>query len=155
DARREPVARAIGVGNRFLGRVEGRDGDDGPEDLLLHDARLAVDPRDHRRLEEVAVPDALREIPRTLSAGEDGASLLFRERNVTFDFAKVSVGNERAHFGRSVLGVSDLQLLSARQKAVEELVVDRLLHEQTRSAKADLPLIGEARLNRSGDGLFE
>src|SRR5262249_21354740 len=55
DARREAVARAVGVGDRFLGRIERRDGHDGPEDLLLHDARLAVETGHHRRLEEVPV----------------------------------------------------------------------------------------------------
>jgi len=67
------------MGNRLLGRIEGRDGDDGPEDLLLHDAPLAVEAGDHCRLQEVAVPDALREIPGTLSAGENGAPFLSRE----------------------------------------------------------------------------
>ena len=45
DARRQPVARAVREGDRLLGGIEGRDGDDRPEDLLLHDAPPAVEIR--------------------------------------------------------------------------------------------------------------
>src|ERR1700730_5601783 len=93
DARRESVARAVGIGNRLLGRIEGRDGDDGTEDLLLHDARLAVEAGDHRRLEKVSVLHALREILGMLSADENGAPFLLRELDVAFDFAKVGFAN--------------------------------------------------------------
>src|SRR5207248_333266 len=146
DARRKSIARAVGVRNRLLGRIEGRDGDDGPEDLLLHDAPPAVEAGDHRRLQKITVPDALREILGTLSADENRAPFLSRELDVAFDFAKVGLAHERAHVGRSVLRVSDPELLRTLQKAVEELVVDGFLDEQARSAEADLPLVGEARL---------
>src|SRR5688500_2226061 len=155
DARRKSIARAVGIGNRLLGRIEGRDGDDGPEDLLLHDAPLAVEARDHRRLQEVTVPDALREIPGTLSADEKGAPLLSRERDIAFDLAKVRLADERAHVGRSVLRVPDPELLRPLEKALDEVFVDRSLDEQTRSAEADLPLVGEARLDRRRNGLLE
>src|SRR5215831_17353638 len=116
DARRESIARAVREGNRLGGRVEGRKGDDGPEDLLLHDAPAAVEAGDDRRLQKVTVPDAFRDIRGTLSAGENLAAFLFCERDVAFDFAKVRLANERTHFGRSVLRVSDLQLLRSREK---------------------------------------
>src|SRR5688572_9266455 len=155
DTRRKSIARAVGIGNRLLGRIEGRDGDDGPEDLLLHHAPLAVEAGDHGRLQEVTVPDALREIPGTLSADENGAPFFSRELDVAFDLAKVRLADERAHVGRSVLRVSDPELLRPLQKAVDELLVDRFLDEETRSAEADLPLVGEARLNRRRDRLLE
>src|SRR4030095_7259419 len=82
DARRKAIARAVGIGDRLLGRIEGRDGNDGPEDLLLHDAPLAVEAGDHRRLQKVTVLDALREILGTLSAEENGAPFLSRELDV-------------------------------------------------------------------------
>src|SRR5262249_46172764 len=110
---------------------------------------------DHRRLEKVTLPDALRELPGTLSADENGAPFLFRELDVAFDFAKVGLADERAHFGRSVLWISDVELLRSFQKEVEELIVDRLLDEQTGSAEADLALVRETRLNRRRDRLLE
>src|SRR5207248_840613 len=82
DARRKSIARAVGIGNRLLGRIEGRDGDDGSEDLLLHDASLAVEAGDHRRLQKVTAPKARREILGTLSADENRAPFLSRELDV-------------------------------------------------------------------------
>jgi hypothetical protein len=95
----------------------------------------------------------LWEIPGTLSADENGAPFFFRERNVAFDFAKVGLAHERAHVGRRVLRISDPELLDSLQKAVEELVVDGFLDEETRSAKADFALVGDARMNGCGDGV--
>src|SRR5262249_28720337 len=155
DARRESVPRAVGVRDRFVGRIEGRDGDDWSEDLLLHDAPAAVEARDHCRLQEVAAADALGQTGRTVSARENGALLLLRERDITLDLAKVRLADERAHVGRIVLRISDPQLLGRPQEAVEELVVNGLLDEHPRAAEADLPLVGEARLDRGGDGLVE
>src|SRR5438093_1306024 len=119
DARREPIARAVGIGNRLLGRIEGRDGDDRPKDLLLHQAPLAVEAGDHGRLQKVTVLNALREILGTLSADENGAPFLSRELDVAFDLAKVRLADERAHVGRRVLWISDPELLRYPQNAVD------------------------------------
>src|SRR5687767_6664669 len=114
DARRKSIARAVGKGDCLLGRIEGRNGDHGPEDLLLHDAPLAVEAGDHGRLEKVTALDALREILGTLSADENRAPFLSRELDVALDFAKVRLADERAHVGRSVLRISDPELQRSR-----------------------------------------
>src|SRR3954453_16815664 len=70
DGGGEAVARGVGEGDRVRFRIEGRDRDDGAEDLFLQDAAVASESGDDGRLDEVAgTVDAV-------SAGDDRAAFV-------------------------------------------------------------------------------
>jgi hypothetical protein len=56
------------------------------------------------------------------------------------DFVEMGFGDERAHEGVVVGRVADRQLGGAVHELGDELVEDRLLHEDARRAEADLAL---------------
>ncbi|GJE71783.1 hypothetical protein CHKEEEPN_3332 [Methylorubrum podarium] len=129
---REPVGQAVGLGQRLLVLREATDRGDRPERLLVHDPGLVRHVGEDGGLEEVAaIADAAAagEQPRTLGLG------VGHERLHRLDPAAVDEG---AHLRLGIEAVADLERLRGRDEAVDEAVVDAVLHEEAGRGDADL-----------------
>ncbi|KIU01531.1 carR, partial [Staphylococcus aureus] len=124
--------------------LEGRDRQDRPEDLLLEDAHLVV-ALEHGRLHVEALRElALLDV--ALAAGEALGPLLLADVDVAEDLLELLRGGLRADHRRRVEGRALRDRLDALHGALDEAVVDRLVHERPARAGADLALVeGEHR----------
>ncbi|MBG9886969.1 hypothetical protein ABE10_10505, partial [Bacillus toyonensis] len=106
DVGGEAIPRVVGEAQRLLLGVEGRDRDDGAEDLLLEDPRVGGHVGEHRRGHVVA-----RREPVRASATGDEATLCLADLDVAHDLLVVLRVHERADLRGGVVRVADLDAL--------------------------------------------
>lgn len=111
------------------------DGAHGAEDLLLHDLHLGRHAREDGGLDEVAL------VTVALAARLDDGALLLASLDVLHDAVVLQLADLGPLEG--VLGewVADLVLLGALLEGFDELVIDALLHVDTRAGAAALPVV--------------
>ncbi len=143
----------VGALDQLVHVLEGDRGDDGTEDLLLRDAHVVLHAREHGRRDEEALRQ--RAFGGTATAGERLRAFLLADVEITGDALELLLGNERADLCIGIETVADLQLLAELGDAADELLVDRLLDEQTRAGAADLAGIGEYRHRGTRHGGIE
>src|SRR5882724_444622 len=149
DVGGQAVARFVGEPQAFVEIGHGQHGDDGTEDLLLHDGHAVVDRRQHRRL----IPVAAREgtLAQTLPADENLGAGLGGRLDHAFDLGKLG-GAELGSDVDRLQRVADFELGYGGGEAVEELAGDALMHIHALVADADLAAVLEARGDRGLDG---
>ena len=136
DAGAESVDGVVGDGDGLLLRLEGGDGRDRAEDLLLEDAHV-VGAGEDRRLDVVAaLDDVVAGAPR-----QDHGALGRADVDVLFNLRVLREGNLRAHHRGRIERVTGLDGLRPGDDALHEGVVDVLLHQQPRLTRADLALV--------------
>ena len=106
----------------------------GPKTSLLAIGMSWRDVGDERRGHEPAAVQALRRA----AAGEDRRARVARALDVREDAVAVHVGDDRAHLRALGERVADRQRLERRADAVDDLVGDRLVHDQPRRRAAGL-----------------
>src|SRR6266852_4000616 len=128
---RQTVLRRVRERDRFLFIVVWCARDHRSEALFLQHPAIARQSDDHRRLDEPShAVDAL-------SAVYDGAAFLARQCDVTEDFLAMRFTDERADVGRFVERIADAQLLRRGDETIHELIVNRSLDKNSRSAETD------------------
>ncbi|EAQ00328.1 carR [Janibacter sp. HTCC2649] len=138
DAGSQPVEGVVGDPQGVVAVGELRDRQDGPEDLLLEDAHRVV-ALEHGRLDVVA---ALEPVDGALVAtGEDLGALLLADVEVAEDLLVLVVARLGADHDVGVERVAHGDGVDPGDGLLHELVIDRLLHEGTRGAGADLALV--------------
>ena len=90
-----------------------------------------------------------------LAAGDELGALLLAEPDVLLDGVALRRAHQRAHAGRHVHGVADLDALDAGDHLLDELVVDLLVHQHARPGLADLALVHEGAEERAEGGGVE
>src|SRR2546423_717962 len=153
DACGESVGDFVRLTDEVALVLEGDDGDDGAEYLLLRDAHLVAHLAEDGRLEEVASLQVAFERGRA-AAAQHGRTFVARDVNVRLDAVQLLLRNLRPHLRRLVRRVADLYLLRLLSEATEELVFDSLIKEEARACATDLPLVEEDAHHRAVDGLL-
>ncbi len=135
----EAVDRVVRDGDRLV-LVDERDrGEDGAEDLLARDPHVVRDCVEDRRLDEVAA--ALRS--RLLTAQVKACTLPFARLDVAEHALELRPVDERAHLRLGVERVAGADGLGDAHDSLEEIVLQRLVHEEPRAGIADLALVVE------------
>ncbi len=118
------------------------------ENFFLENARLRIDVRDHRRLDEVSVARsrvAARDQPAFPLAGLDVIENgLLRART-----------DHRTHVIRRILGRADRHRGDFLADFLDELVVDACIDNGARACRTLLPLIAVSRLHHARRRAFE
>ena len=138
DARVETVRRGVGSIYRFVHRLEGIDGHDRPEGLLIAQLHLVGYVRENRRLEEVG-PD----LGAGVAAGEQPRTLGHRVPNVPLDLLELLPGRQRPDVHAVVQSRSQSQAAGRGGEALEEGLRDRGLHVEALEGDAELAGVGE------------
>ena len=141
----EAVLRFVGTGKRFLLGVEGGDGRDRPEGLLVHDQRIGGNIGEHGRLEKK------RARPMTLAAGQQSGALFERVGDMLFllgDRLFVHQGTDI----RIVETGTDGKRGRALGEAAAKFVIHRSLDKDPVGPQAVLPRGGKLRLDPFGQG---
>ncbi len=134
-AERQPV----GFGRDLVEGRERRDQRERSKRLFVHGARILRHIGYDRRLEEVAlVADAV-------TAGGDGGALGLGVLHHLLDGADATRIGQRTHLAILVHAVADLDGLGTGGELFDELVIDALLHQETRRRNADLAGIAVLR----------
>ena len=144
----EAVARRVRELHRLVHAVERLEGGDRSEDLLLVRPARGPKPVDDRRLDEPASAAAPLEA-RPLSAAEHAAAFLPRQLQTAHHLVEMLPRDERSLLGRRVERISDAQGARLRDQPLLDLLVRGALHQDSRPAEADLPLV----LERGSRGL--
>src|SRR2546423_3945221 len=153
DASGESVGDFVGLTDEVALVLEGDDGDDGAEYLLLRDAHGVLHLAEDCRLEEEAAAQVAFERGRT-AAAQNGRAFRARDVNVRLDSVQLLFGNLRPHLRPGVRRVADLYLLGLLAEATEEFVLHLFVEEEARACAADLPLVEEDAHHRAVDGLL-
>ena len=125
---------AVGERDALVVVVEGHRHDHRAEDLLLHDLHVAAAAGDQRRLD---VP-ALLQVRGPTAAGDDLAALLAARRDVALDPRPVRLGDDRADHRVLLERVADLEHRGHLGQALDDVVVDRAVHDRPGRRGADL-----------------
>ena len=112
--------------------------DDRAKDLLPHDPHVAVAVADDSRRPVVAVLQVLRQVLDRLAPGQYLASLLFAQLAELFHLLELALVDHGSHLRGGVLGGADADLRHLLHVSGDEVVVNVLLHKETRSGDAGL-----------------
>lgn len=138
----KPVRAIIRQRHGLVFGREGRDGDHGPENLLLHDAAALLDVGEDRGLDPVPV---FRRLRGHCSEVESGVFAL-GEEDIRADFAVMLQADHGAE------GFAcDVRLLDILDEGVDKGRVDGRVHVDTRAAEAYLALIFKGGSCGQGD----
>jgi hypothetical protein len=132
--------------------LERRDGDDGSEDLFLKHAHRVVSLED-RRMNVVAVLERAVEHV-ALAADEHFRALFAADVEVRKDLLELLARRLRADHRAGIERISLLDRFDAFERALHELVVDRLFDQRARRAGAHLALV-EREHHEAFDRLIE
>src|SRR5258707_5861575 len=132
DRTRQPELGVVGDAHSVRLVLEGDDGGDGTEHLLLGDAVIGLR-LDERARVPVARAGRHRAPEQCLAVDERG------------HLVAVTSGDERTHLGVRRLRVADLHAPGGGRESCEEFVVDRALDEDARASAAVLAGVAEHR----------
>lgn len=135
DSGGQTIVGVVAEGNDLIGILELGQGDDGAEDLLLHDLHVLADIGEDGGLDEVAL------VAVALATSNDGSTLVLAGLDVAHDAVELQLRNLGALEGLLVEGVANLVLLGAGLESSHELVVDALLDVHTRTGAAALAVV--------------
>ena len=102
--------------------VERQRDDDGSENLLLHDAHVLPDVREHRRLHEIAA------LANASAAGRDSGALTDAACDVTANAIALHVGHERPELARRIDAGTELHLRRDRRELGDDAIECLALH---------------------------
>src|SRR5437867_2044308 len=149
DTCAEAVRRVVPLLDRLLGRAEGEHRKHRSEDLLLRDAVALRDVREDRRREPVAL---LRQPARRLI---DLGALLLAGIDELANLFELLLRVDRSDVGVLVQWVADAKRREAALQLLDDRLVDRLLHEETRAGAADVTLVEVDAVDDPLDRLVE
>ena len=155
DRSRQAVFGGIHEAQGFLFVGEGLQGRDRPENLLPVRDAVVPEPFDERGLHEEAALEARLAGLVATTTTEDAATLSSGRINGGEDLVAVCAGDHRPHAGGRVHRVTDAELGNLGDHGVPEAVVNRVLHQDAGTAKADLPLIRVRGTDGRGDRLLK
>ena len=149
DGSSQTVGGLVADGNRLFLGLEFRDGAHGAEDLLLHNLHVLGDVGEDGWLDEVAL------VALAVAADLDLGACVLAGLDVAHDAVELQLRDLRALEG--VLGewVADDVLLCSLLEFLDELVVDALLHVDTRAGAAALAVVEEDAEVDPGDGVVD
>ncbi len=130
--------------------VEGLDGEDRAEDLLLDHAGVVRQAREDRGLVVVA---AVQVEP--LAAARDAGALLAGQFDVLLDLPEVPLPRHRSHDGLGGAGVADRDAGNGVGEDVQQGAVHRACHQQPRATHAELPGVEDESLDDRADRLLQ
>lgn len=133
--RRQTVRRRVTNANSLLFGLELLNGADGAEDFFLHDLHVLIDVGEDGGLNEVAF--------RTVAAASNLqlGTLLLAMVDVRHDAIILQLRDLRTLEGLGVEGVANLVLLGAGLEALNEVVVDVFLDQDTGTGAAALAVV--------------
>ncbi|CAM5246799.1 hypothetical protein SVIOM74S_05571 [Streptomyces violarus] len=149
----QAVARVVGQFHRLVLGAEALDGDHRAEDLLLDDPHRPVAVGEDRRQQEEAA--AQGGVVGAGAAGDEAGALLLGDGDVALDLLAVLGGAERAALGALRHAVAEPDGLGAAGEGLDEPVVQRVLDQQARTGRADLPGMQEGGVQRVVHGGVE
>src|SRR5438093_9094108 len=132
DACREAVDDVVADPHRLVLVVEADHARHRTEDLLLGDLHPVVDLGEDRGLVVEALGE--RRVFRLPATAGEARTLALADLDVALHLAELLLGDERAHAGREVERVADLDLPRARGEAADEAIVEAVLPEDARAA---------------------
>src|SRR5580704_14897873 len=107
DGGGEAVFAVVGAGKNFLGIAKGHGGDDGPENLFLHDLHVFA------RVDENSGLDKISLVALLMPTGNGSCALRESSFEITADAAQLLLGDERAHLGIEIgIFVDDIRRLA-------------------------------------------
>mmetsp|Transcript_9263 Transcript_9263/g.25038 ORF Transcript_9263/g.25038 Transcript_9263/m.25038 type:complete len:274 (-) Transcript_9263:29-850(-) len=133
DACRQAVRRVVGTLDDFCFRLEGQNGHDHAEDLVLHDLHVVTTIGENGRFQE---PAGTWEA--CAAVQQCRAVLVASNVDVMLDLLHVLLRDHGANLGRLVHGISDSKFLCALHETIQELRHDGVLDEDTRRIAANL-----------------
>src|SRR5438874_2283364 len=145
----ETVRRVVRLLDRFIRRAERQDREHRPEDLLLRDPVALRDVREDRRHEPVAL------LGQTTRRLVDLRTLVLAHSDELLDLVELLLRVDRADVGVLVERIADSQRREPALQLLDDGLVDRLLHEETRARAAHVPLVEVDAVDDSLDGLIE
>ena len=150
DGARQAVRHRVGHPDPFLERGDRNDRRDRSEDLFRRDAHLHVGVgEDGRLVEPPAAQLAGREL---LPARHQSGALGLPDLDVLRHRLALLLGDARPHVDVGIEAVADAERFHAPRELVDELLVDRLVHEQARGRRAALAGRAERAPDRAVDG---
>src|SRR6266542_2230802 len=132
--------------------VEWNDARDGSEDFLARDPIRVVHVVEDRRLDEVAVLEIRARRP---ASAECQLGFLLTDVLIRAHAIELLPTDERAHFRRAVERRSNRNAPRLLDHGVDELLVNRPLHQNAASRGAQLALVEEHTEQGAFDGCFE
>src|SRR5579871_3034530 len=147
---REAVRRIVGDFERVFFVVKGNDSGDGAEDFFPRDASGVRHVVENRGLHIVA----LRKVLGAAAAGGQ-LGFFFSERYIFVDAIVLFFADQRAHLGFALERRTELDLFRFLRHGVDEVFVNRFLHQDAAAGGADFALINEDAEERAIDGGFE
>ena len=105
-------------------RIERNDGQYRPKNLFLRDPHVVARIGEQRRRHKTTLTIKRR------PAGSNRGPVLARDIEIRHHLVDVNFVDERADFGGGVERVADLDVVDTFREAGDELVVDRVLHQQ-------------------------
>ena len=147
EVRGEPVRRVVRDADRLVLRREACDPGDRAERLLAAHRRVRGNVDEHGRLEELPLDP--------LAADDDLGTTRRRVGDVALDLLDGGLVDERPDVDALGEPVRHLEPAHGLREALEEVVVDALLHEQPVRRDAGLPGVAELARDRAGDRLVE
>src|SRR5213076_1947420 len=153
ETRAESVRYAVRHVDRGLIVGEGRNRDEGPEDLLLADAHLRIVRADERRLH--VVPASRLRRARDAAAEQDLRPLALRHVHVAEDLLLVILRRERAKLRRLLERIPDPNGSHPLREALDEGIPNRFVDKEARAGDAGLTLVVVGREKGSLDGGVE
>ena len=149
DRSGEAVVGAVGSLDDFIDTFKRQDAHDRAEDFIARDRHFIANVGKDRRLDEVAF------VADSAAAGEAGCSFGLSFIDVAQNLIELIGIDLRALSRLRVERVADLTQLRAGDDLLDELVVNRLLNEQSRAGAAALTLIEEQTELGPGDSRVE
>ena len=135
DAGREAVDRVVRDLDRLVHAVERDHRGDRPEDLLARDRHAVLHAGEERRADVGALAEFLRRAAAEPQLRAFLAALVDQAEHALL----VGMRDERAHVGLRVERIARREgVLAEFDEALDEVVVDLLVHEQARARVADL-----------------
>src|SRR5205085_3444899 len=116
--------------------VAANDRDHRAEDLFLRNAHLGIDVDEYRRFHEPAVLQLA--LVEAITAADQPGALIFSDVNIAEVSFELSFVDRRTHVHRFVKPVPHLEAFGAMHIALDELVVNALLHDDAAGRSATL-----------------
>src|SRR5947209_3881225 len=135
----QTIHGVVGKRERLVLVLESRHRQDRPEDLLLEYAHLVVSLQDGR-----FVVVATRELPSevvALAADQKLSAFIKTDLDIALDLLELGLRHLRADLGLKIERAVLPHRRNARQDALHEGIVDRLLNQRPRWAGANLPFV--------------
>src|SRR5439155_19326811 len=139
ETRAETVRHAVRHVDRGLIVGEGRNRDEGPEDLLLADAHLRIIRADEGRLH--VIPASRLRRARDAAAEQDLRPLALRHVDVAEDLLLVILRRERAKLRRLLERIPDPDGSHPLREALDEGIPNRFVDKEARAGDAGLTLV--------------